>query len=198
VKGAGGEKTHARARTHTHTHTHTERGGRSLSIVECACMHARAHVCVCVCVCARARACTSMREREPHRRKTLIDGTLPRVTNTWGGRRQDGGAGDGGGSGHAALGSSGEGRHSRQRAAGLLRRQRAVAGVPRRGAAVPASPRHLHPFLLHLLPAPHHIGQALGRRKGALPLVRLSNSNSVLQPLASACLFQGSQAHAFC
>ena len=71
-------------------------------------------------------------------------------TVTAGGGRRVEGRGDAGARGHAPLGSAGEDGHPGERAAGLVRRQRAVARVPGRRAALPQGGRRQHPAVVRL------------------------------------------------
>jgi hypothetical protein len=74
---------------------------------------------------------------------------------------------------HAQLGGAGAGGHPGQRAAGQLRRQRALARVPGRRGALPAARRPLHPGRVHVLPAAGHREQAVGGCEGARRWLRV-------------------------
>mmetsp|Transcript_2166 Transcript_2166/g.5002 ORF Transcript_2166/g.5002 Transcript_2166/m.5002 type:complete len:414 (-) Transcript_2166:326-1567(-) len=100
------------------------------------------------------------------------------------------GQGGGGALGHARLPAQREGRHPRQRAAGVVRRQRAVAGVPGRGPAIPArGARGEHPGGVHVVDRAHQLeqaapgGQGLQRRQALRDHLRRQDAS----PQGSQC-----------
>jgi len=62
--------------------------------------------------------------------------------------------------GHAVVGPRGEVRRAGVGAVGLVRRQRAVAGVSGRRATLPEAGRREHTVALHVVPGPHTVAQA--------------------------------------